>query len=148
RDRAGRGRSLDEPPGHDRADHRAHPPLRPLLPARDRRGHQTGRDPRVRTGHPGLPTGLAGRHGGLRDRSTRAPRRHDAAARRAGSNVILAEWFCAGEGDAAAEYLAAHGGRVEIRATEQAYAASGFELPNDELATFGGGSGYLTATRD
>ena len=34
----------------------------------------------------------------------------------------------------------------EIRTTAAAYEANGFELPDDELATFGGDSGYLTAT--
>ncbi len=29
--------------------------------------------------------------------------------------------------------------------TAEAFAANGFELPDDELATFGRGSGYLTA---
>jgi methyltransferase (TIGR00027 family) len=68
-------------------------------------------------------------------------------AQRVGSKINLAELFYAGERNSASEYLAAHGWRVDVRTTEQAYAANGFELPNDELASFGGGSGYLTATR-
>ncbi len=66
-------------------------------------------------------------------------------SRRIGSNINLAELFYTGERNTAAEYLTAHGWRVDIRNTEQAYAAHGFELPDDELAAFGGDSGYLTA---
>jgi methyltransferase (TIGR00027 family) len=66
-------------------------------------------------------------------------------SRRIGSNIDLAGLFYTGERNTAAEYLAAHGWQVDIRATEQAYTANGFELPNDELAAFGGDSGYLIA---
>jgi methyltransferase (TIGR00027 family) len=69
-------------------------------------------------------------------------------SRRIGSNINLAELFYTGDRNTAAEYLAGHGWRVDIRTTEQAYAANGFELPADELASFGGDSGYLTATLD
>jgi hypothetical protein len=34
---------------------------------------------------------------------------------------------------------------VDIRNTEQAFAAHGFTVPQDELASFGDASGYLTA---
>lgn len=67
-------------------------------------------------------------------------------SRRIGSNINLAELFYTGERNTAAEYLAGHGWRVDIRTTEQAYAANGFELPNDQLSPFGRDSGYLTAT--
>lgn len=67
-------------------------------------------------------------------------------SRRIGSNINLAELFYTGDRNTAAEYLTGHGWRVDIQTTEQIYAANGFELPNDELAAFGGGSGYLTAT--
>ncbi len=67
-------------------------------------------------------------------------------SRRIGSNINLAELFYTGDRNTAAEYLTGHGWRVDIRTTEQAFAANGFELPNDELASFGGDSGYLTAT--
>ncbi|WP_068184445.1 class I SAM-dependent methyltransferase [Mycobacterium sp. UM_CSW] len=67
-------------------------------------------------------------------------------SRRIGSNINLAELFYTGERNTAAEYLAGHGWRVDIRTTEQCYAANGFELPNDELSPFGRNSGYLTAT--
>jgi methyltransferase (TIGR00027 family) len=67
-------------------------------------------------------------------------------SRRIGSNINLAELFYTGERNTAAEYLAGHGWRVDVTTTERAYAANGFQLPNDELAAFGDGSGYLTAT--
>ncbi|OBI41156.1 class I SAM-dependent methyltransferase [Mycobacterium sp. E796] len=67
-------------------------------------------------------------------------------SRRIGSNINLAELFYTGDRNTAAEYLAGHGWRVDIRTTEQCYAANGFELPNDELSPFGRNSGYLTAT--
>ncbi len=67
-------------------------------------------------------------------------------SRRIGSDINLAELFYSGDRNSAAEYLAVHGWRVETRTTEQAYATHGFQLPDDELASFGGDSGYLTAT--
>ena len=67
-------------------------------------------------------------------------------SRRIGSNINLAELFYTGDRNTAADYLAEHGWRVEIQTTEQAYAANGFELPDDELASFGAHSGYLSAT--
>jgi methyltransferase (TIGR00027 family) len=65
---------------------------------------------------------------------------------RVGSNINLAELFFTGERNSAAEYLTGHGWRVDIRTTEQAFGANGFQVPNDELASFGGDSGYLRAT--
>jgi methyltransferase (TIGR00027 family) len=67
-------------------------------------------------------------------------------SRRIGSNINLAELFYTGDRNNASEYLAAHGWQVDIRTTEQAFAANGFEVPNDELTSFGAHSGYLTAT--
>ena len=67
-------------------------------------------------------------------------------SRRLGSNINLAELFYTGDRNTAAEYLAGHGWRVDIRTTEQAYAENGFALPDDDLASFGDASGYLTAT--
>jgi hypothetical protein len=61
-------------------------------------------------------------------------------SQRLGSNINLAELFYTGDRDAAADYLASHGWRVDVQTTEQAYAAHGFELPNDELASFGDAS--------
>jgi methyltransferase (TIGR00027 family) len=67
-------------------------------------------------------------------------------SRRIGSNINLAELFYTGERNSAADYLGEKGWNVETRTTAEAYAANGFDLPNDELAAFAGGSGYLTAT--
>ncbi|ORW33422.1 SAM-dependent methyltransferase [Mycobacterium paraense] len=67
-------------------------------------------------------------------------------SRRIGSNINLAELFYTGERNTAAEYLTGHGWRVDIRTTEQCYAAHGFALPKDEMSAFGSDSGYLTAT--
>jgi methyltransferase (TIGR00027 family) len=69
-------------------------------------------------------------------------------SRRIGSDINLAELFYTGDRNTAADYLAGHGWRVDIRTTEQAYAANGFEVPDDELASFGANSGYLSATLD
>jgi O-methyltransferase involved in polyketide biosynthesis len=66
--------------------------------------------------------------------------------KRIGSGINLAELFYTGERNSAADYLASHGWHNAILPTAQAYAANGFELPNDELAAFGGDSGYLTST--
>jgi methyltransferase (TIGR00027 family) len=67
-------------------------------------------------------------------------------SRRAGSTIDLSELFYLGERNGAADYLAARGWRVEVRSTGDEYAANGFELPDDELASMGGG--YLTAIKD
>jgi methyltransferase (TIGR00027 family) len=67
-------------------------------------------------------------------------------SKRVGSNIDLASLFFIGERNSAAEYLTGHGWRADIRTTEQAFAANGFQVPNDELASFGGNSGYLSAT--
>ena len=69
-------------------------------------------------------------------------------SRRIGSNINLAELFYTGDRNTAAEYLGARGWRVDIQTTTQAFAAHGFELPKDGLATLGGDSGYLTASLD
>lgn len=66
--------------------------------------------------------------------------------KRIGSGINLAELFYTGERNGAADYLSSHGWQNVIRPTAEAYAANGFELPDDELATFGGDSGYLTST--
>jgi methyltransferase (TIGR00027 family) len=67
-------------------------------------------------------------------------------SRRIGSDINLAELFYAGDRNPAADYLGAHGWHVDVQTTAQVYSANGFELPDDELASFGNGSGYLTAT--
>ncbi|OCB33780.1 SAM-dependent methyltransferase [Mycobacterium malmoense] len=66
-------------------------------------------------------------------------------SQRLGSKINLAELFYTGDRNTAAEYLAAHGWQVDIRTTDDAFAAHGFEVPKDELASFGEDSGYLTA---
>ena len=66
-------------------------------------------------------------------------------SRRIGSKINLAELFYTGDRNAASEYLAERGWHVDIRTTEQAFAANGFQVPQDELASFGGSSGYLSA---
>lgn len=66
-------------------------------------------------------------------------------SRRIGSDINLAELFYTGDRNTAADYLSAHGWHIDIRTTEQAYAANGFQLPDDELAAFGADSGYLSA---
>ncbi|UMB69432.1 class I SAM-dependent methyltransferase [Mycobacterium paraterrae] len=66
-------------------------------------------------------------------------------SQRLGSDINLAELFYTGDRNPAADYLGARGWHTDVRTTEQAYAINGFEVPNDELASFGAGSGYLTA---
>ncbi|MDT5215286.1 MAG: hypothetical protein QOK18_3525 [Mycobacterium sp.] len=67
-------------------------------------------------------------------------------SQRIGSTINLAELFYMGERSSAGDYLKAHGWHVEVRTTEQAFAANGFTLPDDEMAAFAAGSGYLSAT--
>jgi methyltransferase (TIGR00027 family) len=67
-------------------------------------------------------------------------------SRRIGSDINLAELFYSGDRNAAADYLKDHGWHIAVQTTSQIYAANGFDLPDDELASFGDGSGYLTAT--
>src|SRR4051794_13119112 len=67
-------------------------------------------------------------------------------SKRIGSDINLAELFYTGERNSAAEHLTADGWRVDVLKTVDAFQANGFELPDDELAAFGGDSGYLTAT--
>jgi methyltransferase (TIGR00027 family) len=66
--------------------------------------------------------------------------------KRIGSGINLAELFYTGERNGAADYLSSQGWQNAILPTAEAYSAHGFELPDDELATFGGDSGYLTST--
>jgi methyltransferase (TIGR00027 family) len=68
-------------------------------------------------------------------------------SRRIGSNIDLAGLFYMGERHSAGSYLSSHGWQVEVCRTADAFAAQGFELPDDELAGFeGDNSGYLSAT--
>ena len=70
----------------------------------------------------------------------------DQLTRRVGSNINLAELFYLGERNTATDYLSARGWHVDVRRTDEAFAANGFELPEEALAIFGGDAGYLTAT--
>jgi methyltransferase (TIGR00027 family) len=67
-------------------------------------------------------------------------------SQRIGSTINLAELFYMGDRNSATDYLTAQGWRVDVRSTEQAFAANGFTLPDDEMAAFASGSGYLSAT--
>ena len=88
---------------------------------------------------------IATEHMDMRDVPADWAERLTERSKRIGSNINLAELFYTGDRNPAADYLEAHGWRTDIRTTEQAYAAQGFEVPKDELASFGSGSGYLTA---
>jgi methyltransferase (TIGR00027 family) len=67
-------------------------------------------------------------------------------SQRIGSTINLVELFYMGDRNSAGDYLKAHGWNVDVRSTEQAFAANGFTLPDDEMAAFASGSGYLSAT--
>ncbi|GFG52032.1 SAM-dependent methyltransferase [Mycolicibacterium agri] len=72
--------------------------------------------------------------------------RLDERSKRAGTDLKLSELFFAGERNSARDHLAAQGWHVSILLSGQAYAANGFELPDDEITRIFGDSGYLTAT--
>ncbi len=69
----------------------------------------------------------------------------DERSRRAGSDIKLSELFYPGDRNTAREYLSSHGWEVSTRSTAEAFAANGFEVPDDELIRLIGDSGYLTA---
>ena len=71
--------------------------------------------------------------------------RLDERSRRAGSDIKLSELFYPGDRNTAREYLSSHGWEVSTRSTAEAFAANGFEVPDDELIRLIGDSGYLTA---
>jgi methyltransferase (TIGR00027 family) len=68
-------------------------------------------------------------------------------SKRLGSEIDLADLFYTGDRHPAGEYLREHGWQTTITSTEDAYAAHGFAVPDDDFRTFVGTSGYLTATR-
>jgi methyltransferase (TIGR00027 family) len=70
----------------------------------------------------------------------------DERSRRAGSDIKLSELFYSGDRNTAREYLSSHRWQVSTISTPEAFAANGFEVPDDELIRFIGDSGYLTAT--
>ena len=70
----------------------------------------------------------------------------DERSRRTGSELSLSELFYPGDRNSAREYLSGHGWQVTTQTTAEAFAANGFELPDDELIRLTGNSGYMTAT--
>lgn len=91
---------------------------------------------------------IATEHMDLRNIPSDWAQRLTERTRRSGSDIDLAELFYTGDRNTASEYLTAHGWRVTVQTTEQAYAANGFQVPQDDLASFGEASGYLTAILD
>ncbi len=89
---------------------------------------------------------IATEHMDLRDIPADWADRLTERSRRIGSNINLAELLYSGDRNPAADYLKDHGWHIDVQTTAQIYAANGFALPDDELASFGDGSGYLTAT--
>jgi methyltransferase (TIGR00027 family) len=71
-----------------------------------------------------------------------------ARGRRYGSDINLAELFYNGPRTPAGDHLSAAGWQVTVLPNDRAYAAHGFERPNDSLAAMVGDSGYLTATKN
>jgi methyltransferase (TIGR00027 family) len=69
----------------------------------------------------------------------------DERSRRVGANIKLSELFYSGDRNTARDYLSTHGWRVTTLSTTGAFAANGFEVPDDELLDLIGDSGYLTA---
>jgi methyltransferase (TIGR00027 family) len=69
-----------------------------------------------------------------------------ARGRRYGSDIDLNELFYSGPRNSAGDHLHAAGWQVNVLPNSKAYAANGFERPNDELSAMVGDSGYLTAT--
>lgn len=68
-------------------------------------------------------------------------------SRRAGTGIDLASLFYTGERNSAREYLTVHGWHTDVLSSAAAYAANGFELPDDDLMKVFGDSGYLSAVR-
>jgi len=89
---------------------------------------------------------IATEHMDMRDVPADWAERLTERSRSFGSNINLAELFYTGDRNPAADYLGARGWQTDVRTTQQAYSANGFEVPKDDLMSFGDGSGYLTAT--
>ncbi|MCV7431770.1 SAM-dependent methyltransferase [Mycolicibacterium bacteremicum] len=66
--------------------------------------------------------------------------------RRYGSDIDLNALFYNGPRTPAGDHLRAAGWQVTVLSNDQAYAANGFERPNDRLVAMVGDSGYLQAT--
>jgi methyltransferase (TIGR00027 family) len=73
-------------------------------------------------------------------------KRLDERSKRAGANLKLSELFYSGERNSARDYLCGHHWQVSTQTMAEAFAANGFDLPDDELVKLTGDSGYLTAT--
>ncbi|MET0702931.1 MAG: SAM-dependent methyltransferase [Mycobacterium sp.] len=67
-------------------------------------------------------------------------------SRLSGSNIDLADLFYTGERNTAADYLTAQGWAVTTQTSQEAFAANGFEMADDELARLASSAGYLSAT--
>jgi len=65
--------------------------------------------------------------------------------RRAGSDINLSDLFYQGERKEARHYLSSHGWHVTVSSTKEQYDGHGFTLPDDELVSMMGDSGYLSA---
>ena len=65
--------------------------------------------------------------------------------RRYGSDIDLTELFYSGPRTSASDHLRGQGWQVTVLTNAEAYAANGFEPPNDQLAVMVGDSGYLSA---
>ncbi|WP_275572107.1 class I SAM-dependent methyltransferase [Mycolicibacterium vanbaalenii] len=65
--------------------------------------------------------------------------------RRYGSDIDLSELFYSGPRTSAGDHLRGQGWQVTVFPNAEAYAANGFERPNDQLAAMVGDSGYLSA---
>lgn len=65
--------------------------------------------------------------------------------RRYGSDIDLSELFYSGPRTSAGDHLRGQGWQVTVLPNAEAYAANGFERPNDQLAVMVGDSGYLSA---
>jgi len=88
---------------------------------------------------------IATEHLDIGDSAQDWAKRLDERSRRAGSDIRLSELFYTGARASAGDYLTAAGWDVTIRTSREAYAANGFELPDDELTTLSENSGYLSA---
>jgi O-methyltransferase involved in polyketide biosynthesis len=93
-----------------------------------------------------LAAGLATEHMDMSSMPDDWAQKLDERSRRAGSDLKLTELFYSGDRNTAGAYLSSHRWHVTIRSTVDAFAANGFELPDDELTSLIGNSGYLTAT--
>jgi methyltransferase (TIGR00027 family) len=67
-------------------------------------------------------------------------------SRLSGSDIDLADLFYTGERNTAGDYLTAQGWAVTTQSSEEAFAANGFTLADDELARLASSAGYLSAT--